>query len=403
MKKNLRLISSLFFFSVIAISIFFIAQEPIHAENALESKSIIPTLKLQVPIDKLTEITSQELKEGRGIQTFIVAAYQWTLGFVMILAVLALTFAGLVWMTAAGGKERVGKAKEIIKNTLVGLVLAIGSYVILAALNPKLIELPALRLETVQKKELKITLLTKSCEDICQDAAKSKGNSWVSIKGEHASCTSGTEKRNNQILEVCTGSDPDICQCDLLVQTTGAPNCGTFGCAEIAYCNPSTNVCEDRKAVNSACTLSNRNECQKGLSCADDGSGTNRCRETEGERIRQRTGTCCYVATEHVNAREGTTNLSVAASKSTTYEDCKNVPQPTEPGLRPLYWTFCRTGGETMCGERVPNGAQPPVTLPNGTPSRGTLWKQDLGANRTTLQQNGCTLFRVGSTPELIH
>lgn len=404
MKKNLRLLSSLFFFSIITISVFLFAQQPTFAAEPLESKSLIPTLKLQIPIGELTQITSQELKEGKGIQKFIVAAYQWTLGFAMLLAVLTLTFAGLVWMTAAGGKERIAKAKEIIRNTIVGLVLAIGSYVILAAVNPKLLELPALTLGNIQNIDLPITLLTKSCEDLCQDAAKRKGASWVSIKGEHAKCTPGTEtKKTEQLTQACTGTAPDICLCDLIIQSVGATNCNTYGCADIAYCNSGTNKCEDRKPVNSPCTPSIRNECQKGLSCADNGTGTYQCKETLAQQVREQTGTCCYLTTEKVDTKQGATNLSVATSKTMSLQDCQNVPLPTEPGLRPSYWLFCRTGGTNICGPVKENGAQPVFELKDGTRRRSTLYDITyLGTNRTTLQQNGCTLLRPNAAPQLI-
>ncbi|GEM_PF-5415015 len=143
------------------------------------------TVNLQVPFPgteggKLTVCNTDA--DGQvtcgGISEYIIKAYQWTIGFVMILAVLMLVYAGLLWMTpgsVAGSKEgehtsNVQKAKTVIRNSLVGLVLAIGSYVFLYAINPDLTKLPELSLgKKVEKINLEIKEADVTENDIPDD------------------------------------------------------------------------------------------------------------------------------------------------------------------------------------------------------------------------------------------
>lgn len=107
-------------------------------------------VKLQVPFPGVEEIAvcnkSGDDLQCKGIANYVSIAYQWTLGFAMLLSVLLLTYAGFIWMTAHGSAEQLQKAHGIIRNTFVGLGLAIGSYLLLYAINPNLIKLPSIEL-----------------------------------------------------------------------------------------------------------------------------------------------------------------------------------------------------------------------------------------------------------------
>lgn len=129
------------------------------------------TIEMQVPFlgpeeGKLTVCKTSATGEVTcgGIAHYIVVAYQWVIGFAMILAVLMLTFAGLVWMTAHGDISQVKKAHRIIRNALIGLSLAIGSYLFLYILNPDLVKLPDLALRGVKKIDLPIIHGIQTCD-----------------------------------------------------------------------------------------------------------------------------------------------------------------------------------------------------------------------------------------------
>lgn len=59
---------------------------------------------------------------GRIIQIF--------LGFLGILAVVLIIYAGFLWMTAGGDSAKVDKAKDYIKNAIIGIVIILAAYII---------------------------------------------------------------------------------------------------------------------------------------------------------------------------------------------------------------------------------------------------------------------------------
>lgn len=59
---------------------------------------------------------------GRVIQTL--------LGFVGLIAFILVIYAGFLWMTAGGSEEKVKKAKEILRNAVIGMAIVFSSYAI---------------------------------------------------------------------------------------------------------------------------------------------------------------------------------------------------------------------------------------------------------------------------------
>ncbi len=52
------------------------------------------------------------------------------LGLVGILLLVYLLYGGFLWMTAGGSTEQVKKAKDVMRNTLIGIVIIVLSYAI---------------------------------------------------------------------------------------------------------------------------------------------------------------------------------------------------------------------------------------------------------------------------------
>lgn len=68
---------------------------------------------------------------------YFTIVYQFALGIVGIIAVVLIMFGGLRWVAAAGNESIIGEAKEIITSAVVGLAIALLSYIILAFINPQ--------------------------------------------------------------------------------------------------------------------------------------------------------------------------------------------------------------------------------------------------------------------------
>jgi len=62
----------------------------------------------------------------------------WTIG---IAAMLMIMIGGYVYLTSAGNTAQTGKAKSIITDAIVGIILALVSYLLLYTINPDLVKL----------------------------------------------------------------------------------------------------------------------------------------------------------------------------------------------------------------------------------------------------------------------
>jgi hypothetical protein len=54
----------------------------------------------------------------------------YALGFVGVIFLVLMIAGGLLWMTAAGNEERVTKAKSLITNAVIGMVIVFSAYAI---------------------------------------------------------------------------------------------------------------------------------------------------------------------------------------------------------------------------------------------------------------------------------
>ncbi len=72
------------------------------------------------------------------IGSYLVAFYQFFISAIAIMAVVVIMFAGFRWMTAQGNQERVSKAKETLWGAVIGVFLALISWVVLNFIDPNI-------------------------------------------------------------------------------------------------------------------------------------------------------------------------------------------------------------------------------------------------------------------------
>lgn len=102
--------------------------------------------ELQIPIGKDFKFSSPEEVEIGGVKylqipwiaEYIGAIYNYLIGIVGIVAIVMIAVGGIIWLTAGGSSDRIGTAKEYIFGAILGLFLALGSYLILYTINPGL-------------------------------------------------------------------------------------------------------------------------------------------------------------------------------------------------------------------------------------------------------------------------
>ena len=113
--------------------------------------------KLNVKIGKM------ETVEDLG--TYVSTAYSWMLGAAAVFAVIFIMIGGLEWVLSAGGATSVTKAKDRIKNGIIGLLLLISVSLILQTVNPELLKLQVARPSLLRQ----IVLAGNSCEKLVKE------------------------------------------------------------------------------------------------------------------------------------------------------------------------------------------------------------------------------------------
>jgi len=114
--------------------------------KALKKLAFIPMLALlvvpmwlaPVPASAAVDLTNQleEVGEATGVETsrslaeIIGGLVQAALGLLGIVLLVLILYGGFLWMTAGGNEDQVGKAKKIITNAVVGLVIVMAAYAI---------------------------------------------------------------------------------------------------------------------------------------------------------------------------------------------------------------------------------------------------------------------------------
>ena len=108
------------------------------------------TFKPQVQIPGMDQADAFGAPDSKGayaipgstasIAKYIRVIYKYAIGIVGILAAVVLMIGGVMWIVAGGSATRIGEAKAWIGASLTGLLLALMSYLILATVNPALVD-----------------------------------------------------------------------------------------------------------------------------------------------------------------------------------------------------------------------------------------------------------------------
>jgi len=148
---------------------FFVHVQPTHALN------------FQLFPDENASLTDYRL--------YVVNFYKFAVAASILIATILIMMGGVIWITSAGSPDRITKAKEFIINPIIGVVLLLSTYVILALINPQFVNL-----EQVVPPELVVPgacLTTTGSKTTCVDTF------------DQNSC-SGDFRRGNTCAEICT-------------------------------------------------------------------------------------------------------------------------------------------------------------------------------------------------------
>jgi len=229
-------------------------------------------IKLGVALGTLTQA---------NISQYLAAAYQLGLGIAAALAVIFIMIGGFRYLSAAGGSG-IESGKEMIKNAVIGLVLAALSFTLLQTVNPDILTLRLPSIQLIKQCDLPPVdcgsrLNKPDCENNTDPSKKCSWDTAHSSCIDLASSQSGTPGQlGGQCAPVFTCSDGSTCNVG-----TGS-NTGTNKCsnsndctrAPLGSCTSGQCVKIGGDANGQFCSGGNKCEkcgstadCQKGLKC----------------------------------------------------------------------------------------------------------------------------------------
>lgn len=85
-----------------------------------------------------------DLNEDQDLNQLVAWFYYFIVGIAGLAAFTMLVWGGVQWLTSAGNPSKITEARERITSALLGLLIILGSWLILQVINPELTILPTL-------------------------------------------------------------------------------------------------------------------------------------------------------------------------------------------------------------------------------------------------------------------
>lgn len=159
------------------------------------------------------------IKYMPSIEQFLIDKYILIISIAGAIALMALIIGGIRYLTSAGEPEKLSKAKKQILAAFWGMIILLGSYIILYNINPNLVDIQIPRLSEIilspldiSPPETKIPLLLGKTENLAEQikiASEGIQDASNNIEESTDECDCG----NTRALCLCTGgNDSDSCK-----------------------------------------------------------------------------------------------------------------------------------------------------------------------------------------------
>lgn len=104
----------------------------------------VATLGAAMLVQAATPLSLEDVGGSIGLGTadlrsVVFNVIRWVLGILALVAVSFIIYGGFIWLTAAGNPERIQKAKRIILNAIIGLVIVLLSFAIVSFVGSRLL------------------------------------------------------------------------------------------------------------------------------------------------------------------------------------------------------------------------------------------------------------------------
>ncbi|NQV90194.1 C40 family peptidase [Candidatus Uhrbacteria bacterium] len=149
--KRHPFIFAVFLLSLMCLNLVF--GSPVSAQSS--TTLMKPLLQVDIPTVTFSDATIDgDVLSINYLGDYISGMYIYLLGISTTIAIVMLMVGGLQYAFGGVSEAQITKAKERIKNAVIGLVLLISTYAILAIVNPNLVSLPPLTIENVDYEPL---------------------------------------------------------------------------------------------------------------------------------------------------------------------------------------------------------------------------------------------------------
>ncbi len=81
-------------------------------------------------LDSAAQTAGYETADSRSVEDYISLVISIILSLLGVIFLALMMYGGIIWMTAAGNDEKVKKAKDLIIQALIGLVIVLSAYAI---------------------------------------------------------------------------------------------------------------------------------------------------------------------------------------------------------------------------------------------------------------------------------
>jgi len=167
---------------------------------------------------------SPEVEKVNNLTVYLEALFKYAITIAAILAVIMIVIGGLQYIGAAGNTSVIEDAKDRIYWAIVGLILALGSWLILNTINPELkeLKLPDMKQQSIEDLT-KTELFSEIKGDTSEVIKKSAEYFWLLIPAEKdcndkkAGCIGVDESKckENMPIENNTNEAYECCACPI--------------------------------------------------------------------------------------------------------------------------------------------------------------------------------------------
>lgn len=150
---------------VFGLALFVVCIIQFTAMIALPALAQAPTTltapRLSVPIPGLDFKDYPAYRTGNTVSipflaAYISAAYKYLMGVSIVAAAVAIVYGGFQYIIGSS-MAKIGRAKEIISDAVIGLLLVLGIYTILATVNPATLNLQGLKVISIKRIPLEVS------------------------------------------------------------------------------------------------------------------------------------------------------------------------------------------------------------------------------------------------------